>query len=66
MLGGGWPARECAQELIQAHRIAAAAPLMEEICRAAGRIGIALETDRPGHVIARKPERKARRAGDAD
>jgi len=66
VLGGGWPARECAQELIQAHRIAAAAPLMEEICRAAGRIGIALETDRPGHVIARKPERQARRAGGAD
>lgn len=65
VLGGGWPARECAQELIQARRIAAAAPLMEEICRAAGRIGIALATDRPGHVIARKPARKARRAGGA-
>jgi ubiquinone/menaquinone biosynthesis C-methylase UbiE len=57
VLGGGWPAGEFAREMIQSRRIAAAAPLMEEMCRAAGRIGIAIETDRPGQVIARKPAR---------
>jgi hypothetical protein len=63
VIGGGWPARECAQELIQSQRMAAAAPLMEELCRAAGRMGIALESSRPGHVMARKPASRARRAG---
>jgi SAM-dependent methyltransferase len=53
--GGGWPAQQCAQEMIQARRIETAAPLMEEICRAGARIGIGLSTTRAGQVIACKP-----------
>jgi SAM-dependent methyltransferase len=55
IIGGGWPARQCAHEMIQARRIEAAAPLMEEICRGAARIGLSLPTTRPGNIIARKP-----------
>ncbi len=62
IVGGGWPARECALEFQHSQRIAAAAPVMEEICRCAGRVGIALDCERPGNLIARKPERLRRRS----
>jgi SAM-dependent methyltransferase len=63
IIGGGWPARQCAQEMIQARRIEAAAPLMEEICRGAARIGLDLPTTRPGNIIARKPRGRVASAG---
>jgi SAM-dependent methyltransferase len=59
--GGGWAAEQCGEEMIRARRAAAAAPLMEEICRAAARIGISAATTRPGNVIAHKPAARARR-----
>ncbi len=59
--GGGWVAAQCGQEMIQSRRIEAAAPLMEEICRAAGRVGIGLVAQRHGNVIMRKPRGRARR-----
>ena len=52
--GGGWPALQCGQELIHARRVEAAAPLMEEICRGAARVGLGLSTLRHGNVIAVK------------
>jgi ubiquinone/menaquinone biosynthesis C-methylase UbiE len=61
IVGGGWPARQYAQELIRARRIDAAAPLMEESCRAAARIGISLDSARGGQLIARKPKGRAQR-----
>lgn len=57
--GGGWPAQQCGLEMIQSRRVEAAAPLMEEICRAAARIGIGLVTQRGGHLIARKAKGRA-------
>lgn len=67
--GGGWPAQQCGIEMIQSRRVEAAAPLMEEICRGAARIGIAMGSEQHGNVIARKPrgagrptKKKARRA----
>jgi len=65
IVGGGWPARQVAQELARSQRSAAGAPLMEELCRAGAAIGLALETVRPGEVIARKPSGRApvRKAG---
>jgi ubiquinone/menaquinone biosynthesis C-methylase UbiE len=60
--GGGRPAGEIARELVRLQRIAAAAPLMEELCRGAARIGLALGDPNGGQLIARKPERVARRA----
>ncbi|MCK4411993.1 MAG: class I SAM-dependent methyltransferase [Candidatus Eisenbacteria sp.] len=59
--GGGWPAFQIARELKRSRRLPAAAPLMEELCRGAARLGLVLETTRPGQVIARRLERKARR-----
>jgi SAM-dependent methyltransferase len=55
IVGGGAPAAQCGLEMIQSRRIEAAAPLMEEICRAAARFGLTIETTRPGNVVARKP-----------
>jgi len=52
--GGGWPALQCGHELIHSRRIEAAAPLMEEICRGAARVGLGLSTLRHGNVIAVK------------
>lgn len=52
--GGGWPARALAEEMEQANRIQAAAPLMEEICRGAARIGIGLPTETHGELIMKK------------
>ena len=57
--GGGWVAEQCAREMIQSRRIEAAAPLMEEMCRAAARVGIGLETPRHGNVMARKMHRRS-------
>lgn len=59
--GGGRPAEMLATELVRAERMAAAAPLMEELCRGAARIGLALEDPRGGELIARKPARTAAR-----
>jgi len=55
IVGGGWPAERLAQELLRSRRMAAAAPLMEELCRGAARIGLALERAETGEVIAVKP-----------
>jgi ubiquinone/menaquinone biosynthesis C-methylase UbiE len=52
--GGGWPAMTCAKEIELANRIQAAAPIMEEICRGAGRIGINLPTETHGQLIMKK------------
>jgi SAM-dependent methyltransferase len=60
--GGGLPAAQCGLEMVQSRRIEAAAPLMEEMCRAAARFGITVETTRPGNVIARKPRGRAKSA----
>jgi len=62
ILGGGLPAAQCGLEMIQSQRIEAAAPLMEEICRASARLGIAVETPRPGNLIARKMRGRAKSA----
>ena len=58
--GGGWPAQECGIEMIQSRRVEAAAPLMEEICRGAARVGISMGSERHGNVIARKPRGQGR------
>jgi len=55
VVGGGRIADSLARALLRSRRIAAAAPLMDDLCRAAGAIGIALSTENPGEVIARKP-----------
>ncbi len=62
ILGGGLPAAQCGVEMIQSRRIEAAAPLMEEMCRAAARLGLAVETTRPGNIIARKTRGRAKSA----
>ena len=61
--GGGRIAGEMARELVRARRISAAAPVMEDLCRAAGIAGIALTTMLPGEILARKP--RGARAGRA-
>ncbi|MBM3318529.1 MAG: class I SAM-dependent methyltransferase [Candidatus Eisenbacteria bacterium] len=59
--GGGRPAEMLARDLVRAERIAAAAPLMDDLCRACAVVGLALEDPRGGQVIARKPPRPAAR-----
>jgi len=61
--GGGWPAMQCAEELIYSHRIQAAAPIMEEICRGAAKVGTTLPTETHGELIMMKRKAAARAAG---
>ncbi len=65
IVGGGLPAAQLGREMIQARRIEAAAPLMDEMCRGAARFGIATETLRPGHILAVKPRGRTKTAGAA-
>ncbi|MBP6875908.1 MAG: class I SAM-dependent methyltransferase [Candidatus Eisenbacteria bacterium] len=60
--GGGWPAQRIAEEMRRSQRIAATAPLLEELCRAAARIGVGLPTSRPGELFARKASSPRKRA----
>jgi ubiquinone/menaquinone biosynthesis C-methylase UbiE len=62
ILGGGRPAGQIARERARAQRIGAAAPLMEELCRAAALIGLETYSPSEGQVIARKPAQAARRS----
>ncbi|MFH1144969.1 MAG: class I SAM-dependent methyltransferase [Candidatus Eisenbacteria bacterium] len=62
IVGGAWPARRIAQELVAGRRIPAAAPLLEELCRSAAAMGIAMETARSGQILARKPHGSGRPA----
>jgi len=65
IVGGGLPAAQFGLEMIQSRRIESAAPLMEEMCRASARLGLAIETTRPGSIIARKPRGRAKSARSA-
>jgi hypothetical protein len=58
--GGGKPAEAMARELQRAQRLPAAAPLMEELCRAAAVAGLGLTDPRGGDLVARKPKRSGR------